>query len=163
GNVYLRRYRNVNLSSNVNGDFGKTDPDTGVVQANEATNDRSTIDQKGWGFGLQLTLQGAPAGMKNQFIAGASCDFGDTTFSQISQPANFTANREAIAIGDFAPETDVGTRNRYLGAFLVDTLALSEQWTLTVAGRYNHARITVADRSGAEPALDSASNFSRFN
>jgi outer membrane receptor protein involved in Fe transport len=163
GNVYFRGYRNANLSSNVNGDFGKTDSDTGIVQSNEATNDRSTTDQKGWGFGLQLTLQGDRAGMKNQFIAGFSGDFGDTAFTQLSQPANFTASRDTIGTGDFAPETDVGTRNRYLGVFLVDTLVLTEQWTLTLAGRYNHARITVADRSGTEPGLDSASSFSRFS
>ena len=163
GNLYFRRYRNSNLSSNVNGDFGKTDPDTGIVQTNEATNDRSAIDQRSWGFGLQLTLQRDRGGLKNQFIAGFSGDFGDTTFTQVSQRAMFTPSREALGTGDFAPETDVGTRNRYLGAFFVDTLPLSEQWTLTVAGRYNHARIDVADRSGTEPGLDSASSFSRFN
>src|SRR5205085_9671924 len=63
----------------------------------------------------------------------------------------------------FLPVTDVGTRNRYLGVFFVDTLALAEDWTLTMAGRYNHARIDVADRSGEDPALDSTSTFSRFN
>ena len=163
GNLYFRHYRNANLSSNVNGDFGKTDPDTGLVQTNEATNDRSAIDQKSWGFGLQLTLQGDLSGLKNQFIAGFSGDFGDTTFTQASQPATFASSRDTLGTGEFAPETDVGTRNRYLGAFFVDTLGLSEQWTLTIAGRYNHARIDVADRSGTDPGLDSASSFSRFN
>jgi len=163
GNLYFRRYRNANLSSNVNSDFGKTDPDTGIVQVNQATNDRSAIDQKSWGFGLQLTLQGDGGGAKNQFIAGFSGDFGDTTFTQVSQPATFTSTREALGSGDFTPETDVGARNRYLGVFFVDTLPLSEQWTLTIAGRYNHARIDVADRSGTDPGLDSASSFSRFN
>src|SRR5439155_1647947 len=57
GNLYYRRYRNANVSSNVNGDYGKTDPEKGVLQTNEATNARSSIDQKSWGFGLQLTLQ----------------------------------------------------------------------------------------------------------
>jgi iron complex outermembrane receptor protein len=163
GNLYFRHYRNANLSSNVNGDFGKTDPDTGLVQTNEATNDRSAIDQRGWGFGLQLTLQGDRGSLKNQFIAGFSGDFGDTTFTQTSQPAVFTTGRETLGTGEFVPQTDVGTRNRYLGAFFVDTLVLSEQWTLTIAGRYNHARIDVADRSGTDPGLDSASSFSRFN
>jgi outer membrane receptor protein involved in Fe transport len=163
GNLYFRHYRNANLSSNVNGDFGKTDPDTGIAQTNEATNDRSAIDQRSWGFGLQLTLQGDRGGLKNQFVAGFSGDFGDTTFTQVSQPAIFASSRETLGTGDFAPETDVGTRNRYLGVFFVDTLPLTEQWTLTIAGRYNHARIDVADRSGTEPGLDSASSFSRFN
>ena len=77
-NLYYRRYRNTNLSSNVNDAFGVRDPDTGLAQANEATNDRSAIDQRSWGSGLQLTDQGDLAGRKNQFIAGLSGDFGDT-------------------------------------------------------------------------------------
>jgi iron complex outermembrane receptor protein len=162
-NIYYRRYRNANLSSNVNGGFGEPDPDTGMVQENEATNDRSSIDQRSWGAGLQLTLQSELMGRRNQFVAGASGDFGETGFTQQSQPAQFAPNREAIGIGDFALETDVGTRNRYLGLFLVDTLALHEDWTLTLAGRYNDAQIRVSDRSGKDPGLDSTSDFARFN
>jgi outer membrane receptor protein involved in Fe transport len=163
GNLYYRRYRNTNVSSNVNGDFGEPDPETGVPQDNEATNDRSFIDQKSWGLGLQLTLQSDFAGRKNQFVAGASGDFGDTGFRQDSQPAQFGPGREAIAIGDFQPTTDVATRNRYLGVFFVDTFAFDAQWTLTLAGRYNDARIEVSDRSGHDPGLNSVSRFSRFN
>jgi outer membrane receptor protein involved in Fe transport len=163
GNVYHRRFRNANLSSNVNGDYGDIDPDTGLPRLNEATNDRSAIDQKSWGLGLQLTVPVDLAGHKNQFIAGLSGDFGDTTFVQDAQPATFTADRNAIGTGDFAPETDVGTSNRYVGAYFADTLALAEQWTMTLSGRYNRAHITVSDRSGVNPDLDGNSTFSRFN
>ena len=45
GNAYFRHFRNRNLSSNVNDDFGTIDPETGIQQINQATNDRSTIDQ----------------------------------------------------------------------------------------------------------------------
>jgi len=163
GNLYYRRYRNANFSSNVNGGFGRPDPDTGIVQENEATNDRSSLDQRTYGAGIQVTLQGDVAGRKHQFVAGASGDFGGTGFGQTSQPAQFAPNRETMGIGDFAAETDVGTRNRYLGLFFVDTLALDERWTLTLAGRYNDAWIKVSDRSGQNPGLDSESDFSRFN
>jgi outer membrane receptor protein involved in Fe transport len=163
GNAYYRRFRNRNLSSNVNDDFGAVDPETGMPQLNEATNDRSTIDQKGWGLGLQLTVVNELAGHRNQFIAGISGDAGDTAFAQQSQEANFTLDRGAMGTGEFVPGTDVGTRNRYLGVFVADTLALSTAWTLTLSGRFNHARIDVADRSGTQPGLDSTSDFSRFN
>src|SRR6266704_1777360 len=163
GNAYFRRFRNRNLSSNVNNDFGTIDPETGIQQINQATNDRSTIDQKGWGLGLQLTVVNELAGHRNQFIAGVSGDAGDTAFAQQSQDANFTVDRGTVGTGAFMPATDVGTRNRYLGVFVADTLALSTVWTLTLSGRLNHARIEVADRSGAEPGLDSISDFSRFN
>ncbi len=45
------------LSSNVNDNFGEVDPDTGVVDAVQALNDRSRIDQTSSGGGLQLTLR----------------------------------------------------------------------------------------------------------
>src|SRR5450631_662888 len=163
GNAYYRHYRNNNVSSNVNNDFGTIDPGTGLAQTNEATNDKSVIDQQSWGLGLQLTLTGDLGGRKNQFVAGVSGDFGDTGFTQQSQTANFTANRDTIGTGPYVPETDVGSTNRYLGVFFSDTLALSDQWTLTLAGRYNYARIAIADRSGEDPGLDGSYTFARFN
>ena len=163
GNAYYRRYRSTNVSSNVNGAYGELDPTTGQAQTNQATNDRSSIDQHSWGLGLQLTLQGEVGGRKHQLIVGASGDFGDTGFSQQSQPASFTPERNTIAAGAFAPVTDVGTSNRYVGVFAADTLSLDDRWTLTLAGRYNRARIDVGDRSGHDPGLDSANAFARFN
>ena len=163
GSLYYRHFRNTNVSSNVNAAFGEPDPATGQIQTNEATNDRSGIDQRSWGLGLQLTLQGELAGRSHQLVIGASGDFGDTRFDQQSQPASFTPERNTIATGDFAPTTDVGTRNRYVGVFAADTLALDERWTLTLAGRYNRARIDVGDRSGRDSGLDSRSTFARFN
>jgi iron complex outermembrane recepter protein len=163
GNAYYRRFRNTNVSSNVNDAFGEIDPDSGMPQFNQATNDRSAIDQKSWGLGLQITVLGALAGRKNQFIAGLSGDFGDTTFVQDSQTANFTFDRDTVGTNDFVPETDVGTTNRYVGVYFSDTLALAEQWTLTLSGRYNRAHVTVSDRSGTSPDLDGSFTFSRFN
>jgi iron complex outermembrane recepter protein len=163
GNAYYRHYRNNNVSSNVNNDYGSIDPETGLAQTNEATNDRSVIDQNSWGLGLQLTLTGDLAGRTNQFVVGASGDFGDTGFTQQSQTATFTADRDTIATGPFVPQTDVGSTNRYLGAYFADTLALAEQWTLTVSGRYNYARIAISDRSGEDPGLDGTYTFTHFN
>ena len=163
GTAYYRHYRNNNLSSNVNNDYGTIDPDTGLPQTNEATNDQSTVDQSSWGVGLQLTMTGDLAGRKNQLALGASGDFGDTSFTQQSQTATFTADRDTIATAPFAPVTDVGTTNRYLGAYFADTLALEERWILTLAGRYNYARIVITDRSGEDPDLNGAYTFVHFN
>ncbi len=55
GNAYLRHYRNDNVSSNVNNNFGEVDPDTGAVDDVQGTNDRSGIDQTSYGGALQLT------------------------------------------------------------------------------------------------------------
>ncbi|MCX7178224.1 MAG: TonB-dependent receptor plug domain-containing protein, partial [Proteobacteria bacterium] len=69
GNLYYRKYKNTNFSSNLNGDF---DPVDNPVQA---TNDRAMIDQDSYGLGLQVTLIGQLAQRKNQFSLGASGDF----------------------------------------------------------------------------------------
>jgi outer membrane receptor protein involved in Fe transport len=163
GIAYYRHYRNSNISSNVNDGYGTVDPDTGTVQTNEATNDQSNIDQTSWGLGLQLTLTGDVAARKNQLMLGVSGDFGNTGFTQQSQTATFTTDRDTVGTGPYVPETDVGTSNRYLGAYFSDTLALADQWVLTLAGRYNYARIKIADRSGEDSGLDGAYTFTHFN
>ncbi|HKW80931.1 MAG TPA: TonB-dependent receptor [Casimicrobiaceae bacterium] len=162
GDVYLRRYRNDNFSSNVNDDFGTIDPETGVAATNEATNDRSEIDQRSWGVGAQVTLQRRLAGRAHQLVVGASIDGGTARFRQQSQSATFTADRATVATGDFVAQTDVATTNRYLGVFAADTLALADAWTLSLAGRYNHATIGIADSSGNAPGLDGRHIFARF-
>ena len=163
GTAYYRHYQNDNFSSNVNSNYGSVDQATGLPQTNEASNAQSLIDQKSWGGGLQLTCTDDLAGHRNQLIVGASGDFGDSGFTQQSQAATFTADRDTIGTGPFLPETDVGSTNRYLGAFFSDTLGLGEPWTLTLSGRYNYAHIGIGDRSGNDPALDGAYTFVRFN
>jgi iron complex outermembrane receptor protein len=163
GTAYYRHFRNDNFSSNVNGDYASVDPATGAIQTNEATNAQSMIDQKSWGGGLQLTWSDDLAGHRNQFVVGASGDFGSTGFVQQSQTAAFGADRGTIATGPLLPQTDVGSSNRYLGLYTADTLGLGEPWTLTLSGRYNYARIGIADRSGSDPTLDGTYTFVRFN
>jgi len=162
GNAYYRRYKSSSFSSNVNDDFGAPDADDDR-SSSEAFNDRSTIDQKSWGIGAQLTLQGDIATIRHQFVAGASGDFGDTRFAQQEQFANFTADRGTAATGPFMPFTDVALRNAYAGIFFSDTVTLAEQWTLTVAGRWNRAQVEIEDRSGEDAALNGSHTFTRFN
>jgi iron complex outermembrane recepter protein len=162
-NAYVRRYVNHNTSSNVNDNFGEIDPGTGQPDPAEALNDRSSIEQTSYGFGVQLTVTQALGGLNNQFVIGASGDFGRARFSQESQPAAFTSTRDTVGSGDFAPETDAQTRNRTLALFVADTLALTPQWSITGSGRYNAAKVSIRDRSGNAPALDGEHRFNRFN
>jgi outer membrane receptor protein involved in Fe transport len=163
GNVYLRRYRNHNTSSNVNDTFGEVDPGTGLPDPVQALNDRSAIDQTSYGMGLQLTADRSWAGRKNQFVLGASGDFGRARFTQEAQPAAFTPSRAAEATGDYAPDTDAQTRNHTLALFVADTLALTPEWSLTASGRFNAATVSIRDRSGNDPALNGDHDFKRFN
>jgi outer membrane receptor protein involved in Fe transport len=157
GNLYYRKYKNGNLSSNVNRDF---DP---VANPVEATNDRSVIDQAGYGLGLQLTLLGDLLKLENRFSLGASGDSGKARFTQDSQTAVFTADRGTAGTSDFMQVTDAQTRNRYYGLFFTDTLKLTGEWALTVSGRYNRATVKIGDLTGAAPLLNGEHTFSRFN
>ncbi len=157
GNLYYRKYRNENLSSNVNGDF---DPITNPV---EATNDRSVIDQASYGLGLQLSMLGDLVKRENRFSLGVSGDFGKARFSQDSQQAAFTPERAAVGTSDFAQVTDAQTRNRYYGLFFTDTLNLNKEWAVTVSGRYNRATVKIEDLTSAAPLLNGEHAFSRFN
>ena len=163
GNLYYRHYTNDNVSSNVNGDFGTLNPDTGEIDAVEATNDRSVITQNGYGGGLQLVLTSLRGGMKNQLTIGATADMGRARFRQDSQDAQLTPQRGTVASGDFALVTDADTDSRYYGIFAEDTLNLTRLWTLTLSGRFNHADIRIDDLTGNVPQLDGKNTFSRFN
>ena len=156
GNGYLRSFRNSNLSSNVNDAYVAGDP----VQA---INDASAIDQRSGGGGLQLTHTGTLAGLAHQLAFGISIDGGRARFTRTVQDATFTADRGTQALGSFVPETDVDSTTRYAGAFISDSLSLDERWTLTLAGRFNRADVTIADRSGTAAELNGTHRFERFN
>ncbi|HEY2023147.1 TonB-dependent receptor domain-containing protein, partial [Paraburkholderia sp.] len=106
---------------------------------------------------------GKLGGMENQFIAGMAVDAANSRFTQSSQDAAFTASRATIGIGNFAQQTDANTHNTNYGIYLSDTLSLTHQWSLTLAGRYNWADATIGDESGLQPNLDGHHTFSRFN
>src|SRR4030095_11636035 len=65
--------------------------------------------------------------------------------------------------GEFELLTDVATRTRTGGLYVADTMTLSPQWALLLAGRYNVARIVTQDLTGESPAIDATSTFRRFN
>lgn len=155
GNFYYRHYANGSVSSNVNDGFDED----GI----QATNDAADIDQNSYGGGLQLELTSTPAGLKNKLTVGATGDIASARFTQTSQDAEFTADRNTVGIDDFALQTDADTRTRYYGAFIADTFNLTPLWTLTASGRWNYAHVRIADRTGEAPLLDGAESFTRFN
>ncbi|SPB18475.1 TonB-dependent receptor [Caballeronia novacaledonica] len=161
GNVYYRHYRNKNVSSNVNDDFDPDgdDPD----ELTQAFNDQSVIVTDSYGASLQLTLLNKLFGRDNQLIIGAAGDFANSHFSQAEQPAEFEENRATIGTGPFAPTTDAKTHNSNLGIYFENTFSFNEQWSMTLAGRYNWAKATIGDESGVQPLLDGNHTFSRFN
>ncbi|MEC5404535.1 TonB-dependent receptor [Paraburkholderia sp. MPAMCS5] len=162
GNAYYRHFRNSNISSNTNPDFGSVNDD-GNIDTTQATNEKSVVSTDSYGASLQLTLLGKLGGMENQFVAGVSADIANSRYTESSQDAVFTDSRATVGIGDFTQQTAAKTHNGNYGVYLQDTLSLTKQWSLTLAGRYNWAQATIGDASGTQPQLNGHHTFSRFN
>ncbi|GLU32662.1 TonB-dependent receptor [Trinickia caryophylli] len=163
GNAYYRHYRNRNLSSNTNEEYGTVDATTGDIDTVQGTNERSEVSTDSYGASLQMTVLGNVAGHDNQLVAGVAADIANSRYTAASQDAFFTASRATIGVGDFTQKTDAKTRSANYGIYLSDTLSLTKQWTLTLAGRYNWSSASIGDASGTQPALDGRHVFSRFN
>jgi iron complex outermembrane recepter protein len=163
GNAYFRKLRSVNTSSNQNDAFAPASV-PGEPAPSTAFDDRSTIDQSGYGGALQLTVLGRIAGLKNQLALGAAADLGDVHFTQETQPAEFTADRGTVGTGAFVLQTDVETASRYYGVYATDTLSLEHGLSLTLSGRYDWARVRIENLGGPEDdALNGEHIFRRFN
>ncbi|WP_241270150.1 MULTISPECIES: TonB-dependent receptor [unclassified Caballeronia] len=164
GNVYYRHYRNKNTSSNVNDDYnpgtGGGENDIDLVQA---TNQQSVVLTDSYGASLQLTLLNKLFGKDNQLVLGAAGDFANTHFTQATQPAEFADTRATLGIGPFVSGTNARTRNENWGIYFENTFSFTEQWSMTLAGRYNWSKATIGDESGVQPLLDGKHTFSRFN
>lgn len=159
GNLYNRVLDTHGLDSNNNDGFDFTQPVT--AQNPPSINQFGRTHEYARGGTLQLIGTGALFGHDNHFVIGASADFGDTLFAQNQQPAVFSAARESIGFAVSAPYTRLASSNRYTGLYLTDTFSLTRQLALTLAGRYNDARIALDDRLGT--ALNGRHEYSRFN
>jgi iron complex outermembrane recepter protein len=155
-NAYGRQFRNRNFSSNANDAFAAGD-------AAQAVNDSAVVDQRSWGASVQLSYAGMAAGLRHRFSAGLALDDGLAHFTRSEQPATFTPDRGTAALADFALQTDSDSRTRYSGVFLSDAIDVTDRWTLTLAGRFNRAGVSIADRTGLAPQLDGSHRFQRFN
>ena len=145
---------------------------TGDDTEGTAAYNRTTTRSKGYGATLQATAAAAfGGGRENVLTLGASADLADVGFTFTSEVGTLTPDRGVTGSGLLAgiygqaPDdqfnTGLDTANRAFGLYFSDTLSLTEQTHLTVSGRFNHARIEIADRLGT--SLDGEHAFSRFN
>jgi iron complex outermembrane receptor protein len=156
-NAYYRRLSTNGVNSNVNGEY---DPVTSPAEAFNVDSDALT---QSWGGSVQWTARRAFGDVRHQFLLGAAVDAGTTTFAQSQQDATFVGDRETVGTAPYVLQTDVRTQVLYAGIYGGDTIALDPQWTISVSGRYNLARVSTRDRSGTNPDIDGTSDFRRFN
>jgi iron complex outermembrane receptor protein len=92
GIIYYRQVDAHSFNSNANGNFDPLNPTApGTTPAQNIIGD---THQVGTGGTVQLTLLGDLVGHKNSFTTGLSLDHGDTDFSQSTQDADFSRDRD---------------------------------------------------------------------
>ena len=138
----------------------------------DAAYNRTATRSQGYGASLQATAAaGFGGGRENALTLGVSADLAGVGFTSTSEVGTLTADRGVAGSGLLAgihgqaPDdlfnTGLDTANRAVGLYFSDTLSVTERTHLTVSGRFNHARIEIADRLGT--SLDGEHSFSRFN
>ncbi len=161
GNMYYRNNRTSGFNSNANS-----------LAAADSSNITTDTNQDGYGGAIQLTLLNDLIGHKNQFTAGASTDFGRTDFTSDSLEATVIGH-ETVTDAPFTSNGTVrlNTKNDYYGLYATDTFSMTDQWHMTLSGRYNMANIKLSGTS-SDPSLipvdsdlgeDSPHRYSRFN
>ena len=132
---------------------------------------RTRTGAQGYGGTFQTTANIDLDGRDNVLVLGASGDLAEVAFTFNSEVGTLTPERtvdgSGLLVGVFgeAPDdrfnTVIDTRNRAYGLYFSDTFSLTDDAHLTVSGRYNEARIEIADRLGT--ALNGRHAFSHFN
>ena len=141
------------------------------AEGNAAYN-RTTTRSRGYGATLQATAASAIGDDgENVLTLGVSADLADVGFTFTSEVGSLTPDRGVTGSGLLAgiyreaPDdqfnTGLDTANSAIGLYFSDTLSFTDQTHLTVSGRFNQARIEIADRLGT--SLDGEHAFSRFN
>ena len=144
-------------------------PITEFAKTYAAANTSSTMS-KGWGFGLQTTIEKTFLNLDNQLVIGTTADYALTKFHNESFLATLTEDRTILEpdfpfinfaelelefdsdavdeaefeVGEVGP-TRLQTHNRYYGLYATDTFYPNENLTVTVGARFNIARIVLSD------------------
>jgi outer membrane receptor protein involved in Fe transport len=133
-------------------------------------NDRTTTRSTTTGVSLQATNSDQLFGHNNQFVVGASFDSSVTRFSASAElgtiGTNYVVSGSGVFLGQSGDPVSIGpvalrTTNQYSGLYALDTFDVTNAFSITGGGRFNHARIALEDQIGS--ALNGSETFDRFN
>jgi iron complex outermembrane receptor protein len=141
-------------------------PDNAVLGQIDRTTTRSVTT----GATLQATNTDQLFGHNNQFMVGTSFDSGVTRFGANAElgtiGSNYVISGSGIYLGPSGEPISIGpvglrATNRYSGLYAQDTFDVTDAFSITGGGRFNHARIQLEDQIGT--ALNGEHTFTRFN
>ncbi|MFZ6773350.1 TonB-dependent receptor [Undibacterium sp. SXout7W] len=141
---------------------------------------RTQTSQRNYGLSGQFNWQGELAGQRHQLIVGAAYDESSIGFTQSSQLGYLNSDHSITpvnAYGDgihggnvdgkpFDTRVDLQGNTKNWGVFLSDTISLTKDLHLTIAGRYNRSSISNRDQIHANndsASLSGEHRFRRFN
>jgi iron complex outermembrane recepter protein len=125
--------------------------------------DESTTNTNGYGGSVQLTNTTPVFGMKNNLVGGVSYDGGFTNYGAAAYDGGITDLSRVYYTPAGIPNpgylvdepgtvpTNVVIRNAYYGAYLTDTLDLTDKLALTLGGRFNIADIVLHNLNPPDP------------
>jgi outer membrane receptor protein involved in Fe transport len=130
--------------------------------------DNQTTNTNGYGASIQATDTQSVFGFKNHLVGGVSFDGAQTEFTATSYIGGITPiSRVFIGPGVTIDEPGtnqpvrVGISDAYYGAFVADTINLTDRLALTTSGRFNAAAIDLDDQNGGDLTGNHA--YQRFN
>jgi outer membrane receptor protein involved in Fe transport len=138
-----------------------------------------TAQHNSGGFG-QLSMHHAFSGGTNQFTVGAGYDWSRARFVQSTELGYLNPDRSVTGVGAFGDgetggvvdgepfdtRVDLDGLTDTFSFYAMNTISLSQKWSVTVSGRYN--RTAVKNRDAIEPgggprSLDGNHTFARLN
>jgi outer membrane receptor protein involved in Fe transport len=158
---------NTTPANGLNGvQLGNPFPPDAVLGENDRTTTRSTTT----GFSLQATNTDKLFGHNNNFVVGASLDSSVTRFTGTPELGTFLPNFVMVGSGIFlgtsgSPVSDgpvnLRATNQYTGLYALDTFDVTNAFSITAGGRFNHANIVLEDLIGT--SLNGNDTFNHFN
>jgi outer membrane receptor protein involved in Fe transport len=130
--------------------------------------DNQTTNTNGYGVSIQATDTQTVFGFANHLVGGISFDGAQTEFTAASTIGGITPDtRDFIGPGVVIDEPGINQPVRvaigdaYYGAFVADTVTVTDRLALTASGRFNAATIDLNDRDGG--GLTGNHAYVRFN
>jgi outer membrane receptor protein involved in Fe transport len=132
--------------------------------------DRNNTRSTTTGASLQATNNEKLFGHTNNFVVGASFDSSVTHFTASAELGtigpNFVVSGSGIFLGQSGNPVSIGpvdlrATNQYTGLYALDSFDVTNAFTITAGGRFNHANIVLEDLIGT--SLNGADTFNHFN
>ncbi len=142
--------------------YGNLDPE----EVLGATNNTGQTHMRSTGGTIQTAINEKLFGHQNHFIFGAAYDFADVHFESDTELGLLTDSRGTTASGIFVEEAHVrlNTETETYGVYLSNSFSVTDDLTITLAGRYNHTTITLKNQFiNGEDKLSGEHSFDRFN